>query len=467
MTIAMPKIPPSPATPWFGMPLMRALLRDPLKAVQELQAQYGEVMHLRMPGQSFYYLFSPELIRQALLEHAGDLVRHERSIDVFTRIYGANVLTTESDSWQRQRRILMPGFRPKKIAGYLDLMRGAMDDSEAAWFPRAAGESGVVNVGNFARKVAVDVILSVLFGHRTAAGDSEAALQATLTLEHQAMRELYWPKAPPDWMPYPGKQAKLQARAVLQELIGKHIRARQAAGAAQADNPDYLAMLMSAQDEQAQDNAAALTTEEIRDNCMVIFAAGHDTTATVLTWWIALMTQHPEAAARARQEIAQVLGERAPAPEDLPQLAWLNATLKEAMRLYPPTPILFVRRSGRDLDLGGWRIPARTNITVPVWHVHRDARWFAEPESFRPERFLPGAPDMPRGAWLPFGTGPRVCIGQHLAMMELALIATQLLRNFDFAFADGQGMPKAVVNMVLSPERDLLVRFTRVRRNGA
>lgn len=460
-SVSSHKIPPGPKAAWLGFPLLGPLLKDPLGTVQEFQAKYGDVLHLRILNENYYYLFSPELIRQALVEHTDDFIRHPRPIDVFTQVYGANVLTTEGEAWKRQRRILMPGFLPKKVAGYLELMTAATADNLAAWFPQASAESVVIDVGNFTRKITVDVILRVLFSHKAPDEDAIRALEATLTLEHQGMRELYWPKTPPDWFPYPGRKAKLHAKAALQDLISDQIQARRD-GRSAANDIDYLAMLLSAQDDQAQNQAAAsLSDDEVRDNCMVIFAAGHDTTATVLTWWIALMAQHPDCADKVRQEIEQVIGDRNPQAEDLARLTWLNATLKEAMRLYPPAPLLFVRRVTQDIELGEWRIPKGANLTVPVWHVHHDARWYPDPEKFQPERFMPGARELPRGAFLPFGTGPRVCIGQHFATMEMALIAMQLLRHFDIAFSGSQDMPKAKVEMVLKPEHDLMISFTR------
>ncbi|MBS0307673.1 MAG: cytochrome P450 [Proteobacteria bacterium] len=457
--------PPGPPTPLFGLLLAQELVANALGAVQRLQREHGDVLYFRILQESFYYLFSPEQIRTAIVERADDHIRHERAIDVFTQIYGANVLTTEGEAWKRQRRILMPGFLPKKVAGYLGLMTAATNDNLASWFTQGKGESITIDVGNFTRKVTVDVILRVLFSHQTSETDSFRALEATLTLEHQSMRELYWPKTPPDWMPYPGRTAKLRAKDVLQKLISDRIAVRRAGRASRSegdDNTDYLAMLLSAQDDEAQNKSAAtLSNDEIRDNCMVIFAAGHDTTATALTWWIALMAQHSEYASKVRQEIAEVLGERMPAAEDFAKLNWLNATLKEALRLYPPAPLLFVRRVTQDITLGEWTIPKGSNLSVPVWHVHHDARWFPEPDTFQPERFLPGAPDIPRGAYLPFGTGPRVCIGQHFAMMEMALIAALLIRAFDFTPTDDAGMPKPKIAMVLQPERALRINFTR------
>jgi cytochrome P450 len=455
-------VPPGPKTPWFGLPLLRDMQKDALGAGLKLREEHGDAVHFRMANQSYYYFFAPELIREVLVEHADDFIRHERAIEVFSNIYGDNVLTTEGERWQRQRRILLPGFSPKRINGYVGLMTAAALECLDAALPRASGMSATIDVDGFTTTLTMDVILRVLFSHKTSEEESRRAFEAMRTLEHQGMRELFWPTTPADWFPYPGRKQKLQAMATLHNMIKGQIRQRREAASAHADKTDYLAMLLSAHDEEAQTAATAtLTNEEICDNCLVLFAAGHDTTATVLTWWIGLMAQHPEYVAKVRQEVEEALGDRNPTAEELSRLKWTNATIKEAMRLYPPTPNLFFRRAVRDVRIGEWHVAKGASVNIPVWHVQHDARWFPEPERFMPERFMPNAPEIPRGAYLPFGSGPRVCIGQHLATIEMAMTVTFLIRRYDLSLAEGQGLPKPRIDMVLKPEKPLLVKFAR------
>lgn len=458
----VPNVPPGPDAPWFGLPLLRDMQQDALGAGLKLREAHGDAVHFRMVNQSYYYFFAPELVRAVLVEHADDFIRHERAIEVFSQFYGDNVLTTEGERWRRQRRILLPGFSPKRITGYVDLMTAAAVDGLGAALPQASGMSAVIDVDRFTTTLTMDVILRVLFSHKASEDESRQAFEATRTLEHQGMRELFWPKTPPDWVPHPGRKPKLRAKLTLRSLIQRQIDLRRQAAGEHAGKTDYLAMLLSAHDEEAQNAAtAALTNEEICDNCMVLFAAGHDTTATVLTWWIGLMARHPEYAARVRQEVEETIGERNPTAEELSRLKWTNASLKEAMRLYPPTPNLFFRRAVRDVQIGDWHVTQGASVNIPVWHVHHDARWYPEPEKFLPERFMPGAPEIPRGAYLPFGSGPRVCIGQHLATIEMALAAAFLVRQFDFSLAGSEELPPPKIDMVLKPANTLQVKFTR------
>jgi cytochrome P450 len=173
------------------------------------------------------------------------------------------------------------------------------------------------------------------------------------------------------------------------------------------------------------------------------------------------MARHPAAAERARAEIDNVLQGRDPGPDDLSVLPWLDATLKEAMRLYPPVAALMSRRTTRDITLGPWRIPRGSMVRLATWVLHHDARWFPEPEAFRPERFLPGAPEIPRGAYLPFGAGPRVCLGQHFATLEMTLLAAMLLQRFTLAVPAGAPPVVPQLAVTLRPRGGLVLHLAR------
>ena len=197
---------------------------------------------------------------------------------------------------------------------------------------------------------------------------------------------------------------------------------------------------------------------------MLSFQAGHETTATALLWWSWLMAAHPQAQARAAAEIDAALAGRPPGADAMQALPWLGATLKEAMRLYPPVAAVMTRRLTREIELGGVTLPARTLVRVTPWLLHRDPRWWPrEPAAFRPERFMPAtdgwAPDpIPRGAYIPFGLGPRVCLGQHFAQLEMTLIAAVLLQRFRLAtLTDTPPTPRLAVT--LRPEGGLRLKL--------
>ena len=450
--------PPGPRSPWFGIPLLRALKRDYLGFVSALHREHGDISFMRLIHERAYDLFSPELVREALVDNADHLVRWERGTEVFSQVFGSSVLTTEGAVWQRQRRMLQPAFTPKRVAGYAALMRdaaaGALDAAVPAGQPQA-----LVQMDALFSRLAMDVILRTLFSHSATLDDTRSATTATQVLSEAAMREMFWPMTLPDWLPLPGKAAKRHALRALRELVGRHIRERRTRADPDAGD-DLLARLLALRDEQTGES---LSDAEVFDQCMVSFQAGHETTATALLWWSRLLAEHPAAAQRAQDEVDRVLEGRSPEPDDLPALPWLGASLKEAMRLYPPTGALLSRRTTQDMQLGTWQIPTGSMLRITLWQLHRDARSFPEPDAFRPERFMPDAPPPPRGAWLPFGAGPRVCIGQHFAMLEMTLVAAMLLQRYRIELPPGAPPCEPVVNVTLRPRDGLCLRLCRVR----
>jgi cytochrome P450 len=447
--------PPGPPTPWRGLPTLRAMRDDYLGFTARLQRDHGDITFMKISGERVYDVFTPELVREVIVDHADDLVRWERGIEVFAQLFGQSVLVTEGATWQRQRRMLMPAFTPRRVTEYAALMR----DATAVGLDAAVGAGqaqALVDIDALFSRVAMDVILRTLFSS-TASRDASNAVDAVRVLSEAAMREMFVPWTLPDWLPLPGKAAKRRSLRVLHGLVGGHIAARRAAGA-QAPQNDLLARLLALRDDET---GAALSDAEVFDQCMVTFQAGHETTATALTWWSRLLADHPAAAQRAQDEVDAVLAGRAPGPDDIASLPWLSATLKEAMRLYPPVPALITRRVSREMTIGGWVIPRRALVRLTLYFLQRDPRSFDYPDEFRPERFLSDSPAPPRGAYLPFGAGPRVCIGQHFAVLEMTLIATMLLQRYSLVVPDGEAACIPVVNVTLRSRAGIRLRLVR------
>ncbi|MBB5204803.1 cytochrome P450 [Inhella inkyongensis] len=423
---------PGPKDRWWGLPLLRAMRRDYLGYTQGLQA-HGDLVRTRLLHEHAVDVFHPEGVRQILIDHADALIRWERGPEVFAEGMGQCVLVTEGATWQRQRRMLMPAFTPKKVAGYCELM---VDATRAA----LDGLQGEQDMAALFNHLTMDVILRTLFS-RSAGPETTRCAAATQVLSATVFREMFWPMTLPDWLPLPGKAAKRRALRTLHELIR--------AGMARPDDAghsDLLAMLRALRD---PDSGAALSEQELFDQIIVSFQAGHETTATALLWWSLLLARHPEVQARARAEVDTVLAGQAPTPSH--ELPYLHATLKEAMRLYPPAAAVMTRRLTRDIKFQGIRLPARTLVRLTPWVQHHDPRWWPAPERFQPERFLPGAPEVPRGAYWPFGLGPRVCLGQHFAQLEMTVIAASLLQRYELTRLDSE-IPKVELGVTLRPQ---------------
>lgn len=426
---------------WRGLGALRDLRRDYLGTLERHRV-LGDLVRQRILREQVLDVFDPELVRALMVDHADALMRWERGPEVFAEGLGQCVLVTEGAIWQRQRRMLMQAFTPRRVAGYVHHM---VDATVRGLAPLADGE--VAMDGLFSH-LAMDVISRTLFS-APIGDDTQAAARAVQVLSEMALREMFWPATPPDWLPLPGKAAKRRSRRLIHGLIQAHIDARRQQPP--AGSTDLLHMLMTLRDE---DGGGGLTDQEVFDQCVLSFQAGHETTATALLWWSWLMARHPAAQAHAAAEVADVLAGRAPGADAVQALPWLTATLKEAMRLYPPVPALMTRRLLRPITLGGVEVPARTMLRVTPWLLHRDPRcWPDEPEAFRPGRFMPSTPDqpvapIPRGAFIPFGLGPRVCLGQHFAQLEMTVIAALLLQRFELHTVDGrEAVPRMAVTL--------------------
>ncbi|MBQ0945720.1 cytochrome P450 [Ideonella sp. 4Y16] len=447
--------PPGPACPWWGLPLLRAMYRDYLGFAAGLQREHGDVVALRLGTERSWDLFHPDDVRAALVDHADDLLRWERGTEVFSQAFGQGLLVAEGESWRRQRRMLAPGFLPRRVQGYAALMVDAARSALDAALPPDQDQT-VRPVETLFNGLTMDVIMRTLFSSRAPA-QAAAAAEATQVLSQAAMQEMFWPASLPDWLPLPHKRAKRRAMRVLTGLVDGQIAQRLALPPDQRPTDDLLAMLLAVRDE----DGSGLTATELHDQCMVMFQAGHETSATALLWWSWLMASHPEAAARARQEVDEHLAGRDPTAADGAALPYLAATLKEAMRLYPPVAAVMTRRATRGFELAGRPLPAGTLLRVTPWVIQRDPRWFPEPEAFRPERFLADDPAQPRSAWMPFGVGPRVCIGQHFAMLEMTLVAALLLQRCTLETLPGEPAPQPRMYVTLRPTLPVRLRLQR------
>lgn len=454
--------PPGPRCPWWGLPLLRAMYRDYLGFTANLRRDHGDVVALHIGPERSWDLFHPDDVRAALVDHAEHLVRWERGVEVFAQTFGQGLLVAEGEAWRRQRRMLAPGFLPRRVQGYAALMVDAARGALQAALP-AGVDDVILPMEDLFNALTMDVIMRTLFSSRAPAL-ARAAADATQVLSRAAMQEMFWPFSLPDGLPLPHKIAKRRALRVLDGLVGGQIAARRALPAAEAPSDDLLAMLLSLRDE----DGSPLTASELRDQCLVMFQAGHETSATALLWWSDLLAAHPEAAARALQEVDEQLQGREPdAATAVASLPYLQATLKEAMRLFPPVAALMTRRVERPFELAGRTLKAGTLLRITPWVIQRDERWWPDPGCFRPERFLDDNASAPRSAWMPFGAGPRVCIGQHFAMLEMTLVAALLLQHCTLHRVPGEPEPRPRMYVTLRPDRPLRLRLRRRAKAAA
>lgn len=450
MMVAM-KPPPRPPGPRLGpigkLRMLAAMYRNYPQFHRQLQRDHGDAVFFRFAFDRYYAFHDPELIREVLVGKAKSFVRWRRGMRVFAQAHGQSVLITEGEVWQRQRRMLQPGFAPRRFDGYARQIGAA-----------AAGALDALNTDgrtpmDFEQAMTtltMDVIMRTMFSSQAPQEAAEAGA-AVQVLSRAALAEMFLPFEVPQWVPLPWRPATRRALKTLDSLVWRMLRERRARPGGQED---LLAMLMSAADEEG--DGGRLSDQEVRDQCMTMFLAGHETTATGLAWWGWAMASHPGIARRAAAEVDAALGGRLPGHADLPRLPYLVQTLKETLRLRPPAAALFTREAVEDVQIGPWLLPKGALVFILPYVVQHDERWFPAPERFDPERFAPERADaLPRGAYLPFGVGPRVCIGNNFAMMEMAQIAAMLLQRFEFAWPAQEPAPHPRLHVTLKPEGGL------------
>lgn len=471
--LAIPDAVPGPRPRWAGLPEVLSMRRDYLGHMRRLHGQYGDIVHQRLLGLDDFNFFHPDHVRELLIAGHDGMIRWERATQVFADAHGQSVLVAEGPAWQRQRKLLQPGFAPQRVQGFLPLMvdaahraldrlpgNGAADAAIGCGtaIPGGIDRAGGVDIDfeQLMTLLTMDVILRTLFS----TGDGEAAVAEASWAVHElgkvAMGEMYVPVSAPQWAPW--KRGKRRALRALDTLVRGYLGERRAS-AERGDPPpdDLLAMLMSLRDA----DGAALDDTALRDECMTTFLAGHETSAAALTWWGWCMAANPDAQQRAADEVDAVLGSRTPTAADLTRLPWLSLCIKETLRLYPPAPALFSRQLTGELEIAGLRLKRGAMIRLTPGVIQRDPRWFDEPDAFRPERFDPAAGhrDIPRGAWMPFGAGPRVCLGSHFALMEITLIAAMVLQRHRLAPVPDVPAPTPVLNITLRPATPLRLRL--------
>lgn len=396
----------------------------PLPTLRALSDRYGDVVRMKVLGQAWVLISHPDDIETVVLKNARIMLR-DRYSDVLQRALGMGLLTSDGELWKRQRKLLAQAFTPRRIAGYAEAMVRVTDASLGSW------EHGrELNLHHEMSRVTMEVVADVLFG-ASVSPDDVATVGASMEVVNKFFANS--PEAVlrlPGWVPTPGNVRMNQAVARLDALLYRIIAARRAA----EPRSDFLGTLLAAQD----DAGLRMSDQQLRDEAITLFLAGHETTALALAHTLYLLSKHPDVERRLHAELDRVLGGRLPTADDVRALAYTERVLKEAMRLYPPAWTIG-REAAEDLEVGGVHIPKGAQLLLSPWVVHRDPRWFPNPEGFDPDRWAPevsGA--LPRYAYFPFGGGPRTCIGSHFAMMEATLLLAVIAQRYRIELLPGE-----------------------------
>lgn len=414
--------PPGPKDALFGAKLYLDNQRDPLGFMERLSRAYGDVVHFRIGKQKVYLLNHPDLIKGVLLSHYTNFVKG-RGVVRRNNFFGEGLLTSEGDFHRRQRQQTQPAFHHDRLGVYGAIMSRVATGVSDSW-----DVSAPLDVLEAMRQITLPITSQTLFGTNVETSHDEIieAFRAGLT-QFRSFKPVATRVV--DSLSIAQRRRVKQARLRLETLISRIIAERRTQ---LDDRGDLLSLLLSRNggegDTQGSDT-------QIRDEAVTLFIGGFESIATALTWTWYLLAQHPECERKLHDELDSVLAGRLPEVSDVPRLPYTRMVLEESMRLFPPVPRL-VRTAIDEYQAGPYKIPARSLVVVSQYLMHRDSRYFPEPERFDPERWTTLAKSSrPPYSFFPFGGGPRRCIGEGFAYMEGVLVLATLASRWKFTLA--------------------------------
>jgi cytochrome P450 len=444
--------PGGPPVPRLGLiEFIRRVRTDQLSVLRpELYSEdltYSRILFLHS-----FLVNKPEYIEHVLLTNHANYRKSHFLRHLLGPLLGEGLLTSEGDVWRRQRRIAAPAFHNRRIGAFIDTMAACTDQMLARW----RGMEGPFDVSAAMMALTLDIISRTMFSADVGA-EVEAIRRLTdivVGLRISLLDLFGFPEWIPRHQPRPYRAAIAAFEALVARLLAERRRRQDERG-------DLLAMLLAARDAETGEG---MSDRQLRDEILTIFLAGHETTANALTWTWYLLARHGDAESRLHEEVDRVLGGRTPTFADLAELRWTRMVLEEAMRLYPPAHGISRSAIGGD-RLGDVRVPPGAAISISIYMTHRNPKLWREPERFDPERFAPAAAAARhRFAYLPFGGGPRICIGNSFAMAEAQVILAKIAQQYRLRLAPGHcaepiGLitlrPKHGLWMTLEPRREV------------
>ena len=436
------RLPPGPRLPLIGTLVGPG--RNPLELFMQYAKTYGDIVHFKLAGERVFFINHPQFIRDVLITHQANFTK-SRGLERAKKLLGEGMLTAEGAAHRRQRRLAQPAFHRDRIAGYASVMvdRGAR--LRDRW---QDGET--FDVSKEMMRVTLSIVGKTLFDTDVESKADEVGTAVTATLATFWLFLLPFPDLI-ERLPVPAIRRAKAARARLDSLIYQMIADRRASG---RDHGDLLSMLVAVRDEGelnvkpegaglpvrrsfSEGGSPGMSDLQIRDEAMTLLLAGHETTANALTWTWYLLSQNSEVESTLHAELDRVLAGRLPTMADIPQLQYVERIVTEAMRLYPPAWIIG-RRAIAEYPIGDYVVPPRAIIFMSQYVMHRDARFYNDPERFAPDRWTPEfKASLPKFAYFPFGGGARQCIGEQFAMMELMLLVATIAQRWKLRLVPG------------------------------
>ncbi|MFJ6216193.1 cytochrome P450 [Streptomyces sp. NPDC092296] len=420
--------PPGPSR--AGTPVLLArMASDRLTVMTRAAATYGDAVRLPLGPKTLYFFNHPDHVRRVLTDnsanyHKGIGLVHAR------RALGNGLLTSEGELWRSQRKVIQPVFQARRVSR----QAGAIGEEAVllAERLRLSAGAGPVDI----RQEMTGLTLGVLGRSLLDAdlGAYESIGEAFEVVQDQAIFEMMSLSSVPSWVPLPLQLRFRKARAELDRIVAALADERRRHPAADGTRDDVLSRLIDA---TADERDPAVRQDRMRDELITLLLAGHDTTASTLSWTLYLLDRHPEVGERVRAEVDEVLGDRLPAFEDIHRLTYTSMVLQEVMRLYPAVWLL-PRKALAEDEIGGYRVPAGADVVLCPYTLHRHPDFWEDPDRFDPDRFAKGrSAGRHRYSYVPFGAGPRVCVGSSLGMLEATVVLAVLLRRLRLSVLPG------------------------------
>ncbi|QCI68802.1 cytochrome P450 [Phreatobacter stygius] len=445
-----------PSEPLKALKFLRTLVRNPLETWP--RALFEEpVLRLAMAGRPVLFVMDPALVEDVLVARAAIFPK----APIIQRTIGAavgtkSIFTAEGADWRWQRRASSPPFRHEKILGFVPAMTAAADAAVARLEGQIAGAGAgtPIDMAEAMMATTFDVIVETMLSGKGGFDIERFGAEITHYFDTIGWVAALAVLRLPRWIPYPGKRRARAGNRFLKAEMARVVAERRAHPSV---TPDLLDFMIQASDPET---GRAMTDAELADNLLTFVVAGHETTALALTWALWLTANSPSVEQRVLDEISSVAGEAPVDAAAADRLVYTKQVIQEAMRLYPPAPLI-PRVASEDTVLGTETVKARTPVYVPVYAIHRHAALWTNPDSFDPDRFSAEASKgRPRGAYLPFGAGPRICIGASFAQIEAVVIFATMLRKLKFASVPGH-RPKPNTRLTLRPEGGLPMTVAR------
>lgn len=423
---------------------------DPLAFLEWSWRKYGDVVQFPIPKPPTFLVTHPDGVRRVLQANHRGYGKATVQYSRLALVTGEGLLAADTEAWRRQRKLVQPAFHPRSVRSVVDHTGVAVERMLARWDD--LGDGAVVDVDEEMMRTALEIVGASLFG-ADLRGESEVLVAATQQGLHEVVARARNPLAPPTWVPTPGNVRLNRAVARLDRAVAEILAARRAQPTP-AEPVDMLDWLLASAD---------LTESDMRDQIVTFIVAGHETVASALTWAWYLLGTDPAAADRLAAEAEARCADGRPDFDDLPHLPWAHAVFDEALRLYPPG-WLITRKSLVADEILGHQLPAGSLVIISPYLVHRHDQSDPQIESFDPGRFLSGIPSPQTGVYIPFGAGPRLCIGREMARAEGALLLSMASRRWQLSAIDPEpARPQPLV--MLKPKGGLQMRLRR--RSGA